>query len=325
MSSEDEKQKALAAKRLKELTVSRSSIKGQITKFKIYINTLNTKEEISNIELAELSLKLSKLEGLSSKFDTLQNEIEVLNADQLSSELDEREMIEQNIITNIAKAKTLIEKYSTIEMERRNSVAVPAPAQCTHDHQDQGFKLPQIQISKFDGAYFRWLEFRDTFENLIHKNERIKPIHKFHYLISYLEGDAARIISNLEVSSANYEEAWKLLGDRYNNKRLLVNHHLSSLFNIQAPARESEKALRFLVDHVTKNLRALSSLGQPTDKWDMLVIFMLTSKLDGALLICRKKIRRFLFRRQRFADGLFGRVTIRRISLRIIVVCESSQ
>ncbi|XP_063372656.1 uncharacterized protein LOC134660793 [Cydia amplana] len=285
MSSEDEKQKALAAKRLKELTVSRSSIKGQITKFKIYINTLNTKEEISNIELAELSLKLSKLEGLSSKFDTLQNEIEVLNADQLSTELDEREMIEQNIITNIAKAKTLIEKYSAIEMERRNSVAVPVPAQCTHDHQDQGFKLPQIQISKFDGAYFRWLEFRDTFENLIHKNERIKPIHKFHYLISYLEGDAARIISNLEVSSANYEEAWKLLGDRYNNKRLLVNHHLSSLFNIQAPARESEKALRFLVDHVTKNLRALSSLGQPTDKWDMLVIFMLTSKLDSQTLM----------------------------------------
>ena len=281
MSSEDEKRKI---NRLKELTVSRSSIKGQITKFKIYLNAFSAKTHISAIELAELSLRVSKLESLSSKFDELQNEIEVLNSDQLSVELDEREMIEQNIITNIAKAKSLLDQHSALEIERRKSSAAPVLSQCTHDHQDQGFKLPQIQISKFDGAYFRWLEFRDTFESLIHKNERISPIHKFHYLISYLEGDAARIISNLEVSAANYKDAWKLLGDRYNNKRLLVNHHLNSLFSIQAPARESEKALRFLVDHVTKNLRALSSLGQPTDKWDMLIIFMLSSKLDSNTL-----------------------------------------
>ncbi|XP_045448180.1 uncharacterized protein LOC123656554 [Melitaea cinxia] len=180
-------------------------------------------------------------------------------------------------------AKSILDRQNNLETERRNSIAVEA--QCSHDHQDLGFKLPQIQISKFDGAYFRWLEFRDTFENLIHNNDRIKPIHKFHYLISYLEGDAARIISNLEVSSINYAKAWQLLGDRYNNKRLLINHHLSSLFNIQAHTRESERSLRFLVDHVTKNLRALASLGQPTDRWDILIIFMLSSKLDSRTLM----------------------------------------
>ncbi|XP_045448684.1 uncharacterized protein LOC123657149 [Melitaea cinxia] len=180
-------------------------------------------------------------------------------------------------------AKSILDRQNNLETERRNSIAVEA--QCSHDHQDLGFKLPQIQISKFDGAYFRWLEFRDTFENLIHNNDRIKAIHKFHYLISYLEGDAARIISNLEVSSVNYANAWQLLGDRYNNKRLLINHHLSSLFNIQAHTRESERSLRFLVDHVTKNLRALASLGQPTDRWDILIIFMLSSKLDSRTLM----------------------------------------
>jgi hypothetical protein len=277
----DKSNAAAVTRRLQELTTSRSSIKGQITKFKKYMNEFMRKSDVTTIELAELSLKVSKLEGLSIKFDSVQNEIEVLNSENMSSELDEREMIEQNIITNIATAKTVLENHS--EFKRRNSVALEA--QCTHDHQDQSFKLPQIQISKFDGAYFRWLEFRDTFENLIHKNDRIKPIHKFHYLISYLEGDAARIISNLEVSSDNYAEAWKLLGDRYDNKRLLINHHLSSLFKIEAQTRESERSLRFLVDHVTKNLRALSSLGQPTDKWDMLIIFMLSSKLDSRTLM----------------------------------------
>lgn len=95
-----------------------------------------------------------------------------------------------------------------------------------------------------------------------------------------MEGEAARVISNLEVSEANYAEAWSLLCGRYNNKRQLINNHLNSLFSIEPLQRESDKALRFLSDHVTKNLRALKNLGQPTDTWDTVVIHMLTTKLD---------------------------------------------
>ncbi|XP_073963072.1 uncharacterized protein [Choristoneura fumiferana] len=280
----DNSESGLSKSTLKDLIVTRSSIKGQITKFKNYLTCVNSKDELTSIELAELGLKLTKFEGLSVKFDNLQNAIEVLNSENINIEIDNREGIETDIIICIATAKTLIEKYDRIEnQQRRDSLALENP--CLHDHQELGFKLPQIQISKFDGSYFRWLEFKDTFESLIHSNSRIKPIHKFHYLISYLEGDAARIISNLEVSSVNYAEAWKLLGERYNNKRLLINHHLSSLFNIQPLNRETDRSLRFLVDHVTKNLRALSSLGQPTDKWDTLIIFMLSSKLDNNTLV----------------------------------------
>lgn len=270
--------------KLKDLKTRRSSIKGQITKFKNYLTELSTLSELSNIEIAELSLKLSKFEGLSIKFDELQNDIELFNVDNIEVEIDERYKIEHDIIVNIATAKTLLDKFNKIESEqRRESIAVEA--QCSLDHHDYGFKLPQIQIAKFEGSYFHWLQFRDTFESLIHNNSRIKPIHKFHYLISYLEGEPARIISNLEVSSVNYTEAWRLLGERYNNKRLLINHHLNALFNTQTLNRETERSLRFLVDHVTKNLRALSSLGQPTDKWDIIIIFMLSSKLDSTTLL----------------------------------------
>lgn len=115
---------------------------------------------------------------------------------------------------------------------------------------------------------------------MIHNNERIPPINKFHYLISYLEGDAARLLSNIEVSSDNYPVAWDLLYNRFKNKRTLINHHLTSLFNIK-PLSESERSLKFLIDHIRKNLRALDSLGQPTDKWDVLIIFMVSSKLDS--------------------------------------------
>ncbi|XP_049878082.1 uncharacterized protein LOC126375229 [Pectinophora gossypiella] len=267
--------------RLRELNVKRISIKGQITKFRNYLSSFVIKPELLNIQMAELKLKLAKFEALSVRYDDLQNEIEVLNSENIQLEIDERDNVERDIVANIVAAKTKIESHSV----KQESNCSSNNSSCHHDLQDVGLKLPQIQISKFDGAYFRWLEFRDTYENLIHNSNRITPIHKFHYLISYLEGDAARIVSNLEVSSANYAEAWKLLCSRYDNKRVLINHHLNSLFNVKPLPRESERSLRFLVDHVTKNLRALDSLGQPTDKWDVLIIFMLSSKLDSVTLI----------------------------------------
>ncbi|XP_059049918.1 uncharacterized protein LOC131844937 [Achroia grisella] len=277
---------------LKELLIKRSSIKGQITKFKNYLDKFGKLSEISTLEIAELTVRLSKFEALSAKFDIMQTQIEIINSENISSEIDERDDIEQDIIKNIALAKTFIKQYDNLEIDDVNRRESVSNVVC--DHQQLGFQLPQIQILKYSGSYFRWLEFKDTFLNLVHTNLRIPDIHKFHYLISYLEGDAARIISNLEVCSANYKEAWKLLCDRYDNKRILINHHLDSLFNIQQLPKESEKSLRFLVDHVTKNLRALASLGQPTDYWDILIIYMLTSKLDTTTMIKWEEFRNSL-------------------------------
>ncbi|XP_045489818.1 uncharacterized protein LOC111003211 [Pieris rapae] len=219
---------------LRDLIARRTSAKGQITKFKNYLNSIACLMELDNVQLTELDLKLTKFEALSIKVDDLQSEIEVLNYENISAEIEERDKIEQDIILNIAKAKTLVEKFSKkLECEKRCSSGHNASC-CiddpNHPH-EFGLKLPQIQIAKFDGAYFRWLEFKDTFENLIHNNDRIPPINKFHYLISYLQGDAARVISNFEVSAENYVGAWDLLCSRYNNKRILINHHLNLILS----------------------------------------------------------------------------------------------
>lgn len=269
---------------LKELLMKRSSIKGQITKFKNYLSSVSEESELDNVQLTELNVKLAKFEALSVRFDNLQDEIEVLSPENFAVEIDEREVIESDIVRNISTAKTLVEKFTKrvdCEHTRHGSFFDNSSRS---DSVEFGVKLPRIVINKFDGSYFRWLQFHDAFENLINSNTHLSDIHKFHYLISYLEGDAARIISNLEVSSANYSEAWNLLCNRYNNKRILINHHLNSLCNFKQLPRESEKSLRFFVDHVTKNLRALANLGQPTDKWDVLIIFMLSSKLDTTTL-----------------------------------------
>lgn len=264
---------------LKDFTVKRSSIKGRITKFKNYLDLVSSMKHLSSIQLSELNIKLGRIEALCLEFDTIQGQIEVLNSSCLDAELSERENIEQELTIAIATAQDIASKHTSTNAAQANSSCSSSHG-CS-DSQNISFKLPQIQIPKFDGSFYRWLEFRDMFVSLIDKNDRIQPIHKFHYLNSYLEGDASRVISNLEMSDANYSKAWSLLCERYNNKRQLINNHLNSLFNIEPIARESEKSLRSLIDNVGKNLRALSSLGEPTDKWDTLIIHMVSSKLDA--------------------------------------------
>lgn len=267
---------------LTELKFKRSSVKGQITKFHNYLKTLD-KLKLSSIQVNELTLKLDKFMTIVDKFETMQSRIEVLNGAELVNELAERDSIEESLHLVIATAQDFIEATKPKEFKENFHDAAQSSHSSAHIHHcrsSMSFKLPMIQIHKFDGAYFKWFEFRDTYESLIHKNESIQPIHKFHYLNSYLEGEAARVISNLEVSDQNYAQAWELLCERYNNNRQLITNHLNSLFSIEPLQRESDKSLRYLSDHVTKNLRALKTLGQPTDQWDTIIIHMVTTKLD---------------------------------------------
>ncbi|XP_037301142.1 uncharacterized protein LOC119191343 [Manduca sexta] len=261
----------------KRLNLKRASIKGRVTKFNNQLEVLKG-QMLDQTQINVLKQRLAKIEALFVEFDSVQDSIEALDEKGLSAELDNRENVEQSFYNSIAEAQNIISKCSTTNVsssEQGNVTLI--------DKDDQeviGFRLPVIKISKFDGTFNKWLEFRDTFSSLIHNNSKINNIHKFHYLNSYLEGEAARVICNLEVSEINYPEAWDLLCKRYNNTRQLINNHLKSLFNIE-PLRETDKSLRFLADHVTKNLRALNTLKQPTEHWDTLVVHMVSSKLDS--------------------------------------------
>lgn len=269
--------------KLKELITKRSNVKGRITRFKNYLQD-DLKEELGEFELKKLELKLSKFELMFNEFDELQREIEYL-AEKCDIELDIRTLMENEFFNCIVTAQNIIKiskgDKGLSRCNSHQSVNSQSPSTDKNDCDGNlGFRLPVIKIPNFDGAYFKWMEFKETFTALIHENHKIKDIYKFYYLNSYLEGDAARVLTNLEVTDRNYTEAWKLLCERYDNKRQLINNHLKSLFNLEC-IRDSEKALRYTIDHITKNLRALSSLGLPTDQWDVLIIYMVTAKLES--------------------------------------------
>ncbi|XP_035451568.2 uncharacterized protein LOC118277015 isoform X5 [Spodoptera frugiperda] len=267
---------------IKDLCTKRSSIKGRITKYKNYLNTFfDPSKTFSSTDISILNQRFQRFEELCTTFDDIQSEIELFNSSNLDSELDIRDEMELDFSTLIARTRVFLDANQP--HENNFSSAHSESNSCQHSNDNHvGFKLPVIKINNFNGTYFKWLEFRDTFMSLIHNNNKIEDVHKFHYLNSYLEGEAALVISNLEVSSANYKEAWHLLCERYNNEDQLIDYHFDSLLNFQNAPRESSKALKFIIDHVSKNLRALNTLGEPIAHWDSLIIRLVLAKLDNS-------------------------------------------
>ncbi|KPJ16510.1 hypothetical protein RR48_08101 [Papilio machaon] len=264
---------------LKELLKKRSTIKGRLTKFKEYLTVLSQIKpvDLTTLQIKEVTLRLAKFQELFSSFDNLQSQIELLSVDD-DEQLKERDLLENQFYSSISTAQDILDAIPVTKERFDGSMASAVSGSCSHAINT--VKLPTIKLPTFDGNYLKWLEFRDTFDSLINSNDSIPTINKFHYLRSALEGSATVVIKSIEFTTANYKVAWDLLCERYNNKNILINNHLKALYHIEPITRESFKALRYLIDQVSKNLRALGTLGLPTEQWDVLVVFMMSSKLD---------------------------------------------
>ncbi|XP_059058485.1 uncharacterized protein LOC131851942 [Achroia grisella] len=179
-------------KELKEYTQLRSNIKARITIFQKYIDIVKLVEPktLAKLQINELQLKLSRLQELFSSFDDIQNKIELLTSDNISPQLEERDTIESSFCKSIAIAQDILE--SACKSDRPPSQGSDNSIKTNNEYSMCNIRLPTIKLPSFDGNNLKWLEYRDTFESLIHNNDSIPKINKFHYLRSSLEGSARK-------------------------------------------------------------------------------------------------------------------------------------
>lgn len=53
------------------------------------------------------------------------------------------------------------------------------------------------------------------------------------------------------------------------------------MFSLSSVTKESPGQIRQFIDNVLKNVRALKTLNEPTEAWDTLLIYIVTSKPDS--------------------------------------------
>lgn len=255
-----------------ELKKQRGSLKGRITQFKKFVDSFRG-ASLTPLQVEECKVRIQAASELFSKFNVIESELESLLSDtELESNSEYVETLESVYFTAMASANCFIHNAKT---------SGRAPDDSSF-RKPISIKLPEIKLPIFDGSYDNWLEFKHCYTTMIHKRTDLDEIQKLQYLRSALTGSALQVISALEFSPANYIHAWELLENRFHNDRLLVNNHVKALFNSATLKSESSMQIRKLIDTVLRNLRALNTLDEPTEKWDTLVIYLIVTKLDAS-------------------------------------------
>jgi hypothetical protein len=134
-------------------------------------------------------------------------------------------------------------------------------------------------LPKFEGDTCGWLHYRDTFEALIVNNTTFSTVQKFHYLIASLKNEAKALISNLQITNENFLVAWRLVTQRYNNKRLIAMMHTKHLCQMPQVKRGDAASMRQLINNVCSHRNALQALSLNVSVQDLMQIHLMLATL----------------------------------------------
>ena len=170
-----------------------------------------------------------------------------------------------------------------IELQQHVPPPTPrAPEGAAKVQNSNAVQLPKIKIPSFDGEYLKWTSFRDLYVQVVH-TQAISNTQKMFYLSTNLTGEAKALIKHLPLTDDNYDAAWAILENRYNNKRLLVTSLLNKLFGQPALTQESAAAIRSLHDISNEALFGLRNLSLPVESWDAVLVHLLLNILERSL------------------------------------------
>jgi len=190
---------------------------------------------------AQLEERRSRLEGFWSEYDDVQTKLELRD----EAESSHRATFEEAFYVLSARMREFLAIASPA---RATVMPSPSPSNSTVSEHFGHIKLPKLELPKFSGKYEEWFPFFDTFNALIHVNASLNNVQRLQYLKSSVTGDAAKIISALEISGANYEVAWNLLKERYDNKRIIVHSHVKAIMDLPSMTKENAVELRQIAD-----------------------------------------------------------------------------
>ncbi|XP_043865296.1 uncharacterized protein LOC122757404 [Drosophila mojavensis] len=139
-------------------------------------------------------------------------------------------------------------------------------------------QLPKVSIPQFDGCYLKWQQFHDLFTKMIHEST-LPTVQKMWYLKSNLSGDAERLVRHLDLTESNYETAWTMLKERFDNKRVLTTTTLHKLLD-QPSVTNDASSIKGFHDIIQETLATLRNGGIEVNNWDPLLLVLLARKLD---------------------------------------------
>lgn len=229
----------------------------------------------TNPNKLEAMSRIPLLESSFQKFEQINNEIEESSDFKATDFQPPSEEVTETYISAMAKLKE-VTKDSSENLLLNSTMSNKA-------HSSHEIKLPPITISTFSGDYLEWTPFFDSFTSTIDRDPDMSQVSKFHYLKTFLKGSALSTINRLPVTDSNYKLAWKLLKDRFHNRRAIVNSCLNAFINQKIIQKAKYDSVRSLIDTTKEAIQCIEQLDVSVDSWGPFIVFTIESKLDDEL------------------------------------------
>ncbi|GFQ69849.1 integrase catalytic domain-containing protein [Trichonephila clavata] len=256
------------------LLKKKKSVKSSITK--LQNKTEEEIEKLNNVGL--LARKNRFLEFRTEVKDVLDSIISICEEKDEETYCTEKDdildMLEAILVTIDTQ---LVPSVINSDLETINK----GSSQTSISAQSAEVKLPTLSLPIFSGVTEEWLAFSDLFEASVSNNQNLTGAQKLQYLKGSLRSDALRIVNSLSITNDNFEIAWKLLKDRYFNKREIMSSLVKKFINITPLSGESSTQILNLIDSTKEFVRMLESLEYKVDPTsDTLLMHMILFKLD---------------------------------------------
>jgi len=127
-----------------------------------------------------------------------------------------------------------------------------------------------------------WYDFYSMFITTIDSNSDLTNVEKLQHLRSFLRDAALETIRSLEISDGNCAIAFDLLQNRFDNRRLVYQAHVTEILGLKAVQSGFVSTLRKLSDKFNAYIRALKGLGTTEQIAGCIIVQVLFQRLDPA-------------------------------------------
>lgn len=225
--------------------------------------------------VADFKPVYDRLVNYEPRFENIQSKIRQYNA----TLKDKRDKIETLAVQNAFIDLVDTAKANYFKLIQASSPPEKKPEIVSIPIRSVPQELPKIDLPIFSGNLEEWNGFYSLFDSMVHREESLSTIRKFHYLRSCLRGEALSLISGFALDEANYSLAYDALVSRYQNKRRLARFYIKRVMDFTPLNSSSASNLqKFLSEH-ENNFSALSALGIE-DMGDFIKLHLALSNLD---------------------------------------------
>ena len=243
----------------------------------------NTAEELSTQDLSNVSL--TKYEKVThsyyeklAKWEEVQHRVEFeIEESALEAEVgtaaDYKDGVDSKICA-LEEAWTLVHPPAPVE-------PVSTPSNFSHFTAEPTVNLPKLDLPKFYGDVLQITSFWQQFGEIVDKRKDLAAVSKFNYLVSSLKGDAKNVIEGLPVTNEHYEDAKKLVVDRFGRPELVIFHHIQALLTLPVTSKTAER-IKFH-DKLMAHVRSLEALGITSDQFGVILTPIIVSRLSQGI------------------------------------------